>query len=347
MTCCNKSPITIYQGFPTKWNDESLLTVTFDSEILLDGFGAEFTIGEIVKTYTNIEEGFNINLSAQETGTLPLGATTGTLVIIDTENNKRPFSTELPFMVKDWADGNIKLDGFDISINAKIQENKLTIHIQSANPDSTVEEMIKRYVKEHNQSEQAHPYIRGLISDEARVREESDSSLQLEIDKKQNILTAGDGIAIENNIISNTGVLSVTTGNENGTISVNDLNVSVNGLGTAAFTSTTDYATSEQGSKADTALQPSALNGYATEVWVGQQGFLTGITSGMVTTALGYSPVNPTSLASVATSGAYSDLSGKPSILSSVSSSSTNSDTIGAKLFYDTCGDIEILINAL
>ena len=52
-------------------------------------------------------------------------------------------------------------------------------------------------------------------------------------------------------------------------------------------------------------------------------------------------------LANVATSGSYSDLSGKPSILSSVSSSSTNSDTIGAKLFYDTCGDIETLINAL
>lgn len=35
------------------------------------------------------------------------------------------------------------------------------------------------------------------------------------------------------------------------------------------------FATAAQGAKADTALQPSALNGYATEVWVGQQGFLT------------------------------------------------------------------------
>lgn len=34
-------------------------------------------------------------------------------------------------------------------------------------------------------------------------------------------------------------------------------------------------ATSAQGAKADTALQPSALNGYATEVWVGQQGYIT------------------------------------------------------------------------
>lgn len=34
-------------------------------------------------------------------------------------------------------------------------------------------------------------------------------------------------------------------------------------------------------------------------------------------------------------------------IVSSVDSSSTNSEAAGAKLFYDTCGDIETLINAL
>ena len=34
-------------------------------------------------------------------------------------------------------------------------------------------------------------------------------------------------------------------------------------------------------------------------------------------------------------------------IATSVSSSSTNDESVGAKLFYDTCGDIETLINAL
>jgi len=34
-------------------------------------------------------------------------------------------------------------------------------------------------------------------------------------------------------------------------------------------------------------------------------------------------------------------------IATSVDSSSTNAKTVGAKLFYDTCGDIETLINAL
>ena len=85
-------------------------------------------------------------------------------------------------------------------------------------------------------------------------------------------------------------------------------------------------------------------------------------------------------LATVATSGSYNDLSNQPTIptttssvtssssaaltsggaytalqnyqttanlVTSVSSSSTNSQYPSAKLFYDTCGDIETLINAL
>lgn len=37
-------------------------------------------------------------------------------------------------------------------------------------------------------------------------------------------------------------------------------------------------------------LTSSALTGYATETWVGNQGYITGITSSDVTTALGYTP---------------------------------------------------------
>lgn len=79
-------------------------------------------------------------------------------------------------------------------------------------------------------------------------------------------------------------------------------------------------------------ITSSALSGYATETWVGNQGYLTGITSSDVTTALGYTPYNSsnpngyitssaltpyvlsTSLATVATSGSYNDLSNKPTI---------------------------------
>lgn len=50
---------------------------------------------------------------------------------------------------------------------------------------------------------------------------------------------------------------------------------------------------------------------------------------------------NTATLATVATSGSYNDLSDKPIIATSVSASSTNAETVGAKLFYDTCGDIK------
>ncbi len=49
---------------------------------------------------------------------------------------------------------------------------------------------------------------------------------------------------------------------------------------------------------------------------VASWGFITGINSSDVTTALGYTPVNPSSLAPVATSGSYNDLSNKPEIYS-------------------------------
>lgn len=43
-------------------------------------------------------------------------------------------------------------------------------------------------------------------------------------------------------------------------------------------------------------------------------GYITGISSTMVVNALGYTPVNPSSLATVATTGSYNDLTNKPSI---------------------------------
>lgn len=78
-----------------------------------------------------------------------------------------------------------------------------------------------------------------------------------------------------------------------------------------------NYATSAQGALADTALQPndniSELNNDA--------GYITSSAlSGYQTTA---------------------------NLVTSVSSASTNSQYPSAKLFYDTCGDIETLINAL
>lgn len=88
------------------------------------------------------------------------------------------------------------------------------------------------------------------------------------LDTKQDTLTAGTGIDITSATISNSGVRSVSSGTTNGTISVNtngtSTDVSVTGLGSAAYTSSSDYATSVQGGKADTAVQPGDLATVAT-----------------------------------------------------------------------------------
>lgn len=51
----------------------------------------------------------------------------------------------------------------------------------------------------------------------------------------------------------------ITSGSANGTISVDGTNVAVHGLGTAAYTASTDYATAAQGALADSALQAADI----------------------------------------------------------------------------------------
>ena len=96
-----------------------------------------------------------------------------------------------------------------------------------------------------------------------------------------------------------TAVQSVTEGTANGTINVDGTDVSVHGLGSAAYTQSTDYATSSQGEKADTALQP---NDNVSSL-VNDSGYITGITSSDVTTALGYTPYNSSNPSGYQTSG--------------------------------------------
>ena len=60
-------------------------------------------------------------------------------------------------------------------------------------------------------------------------------------------------------------------------------------------------------------------------------GYITGIDDTMIATALGYTPVDPADLSTVATSGSYTDLSDKPHIpdaATSVTTLTTTADTL-------------------
>lgn len=97
------------------------------------------------------------------------------------------------------------------------------------------------------------------------------TGLDSALNGKQDVLTAGDGISIENGVISAT-VQSAVWGNITGTLS-----------------DQTDLKNALDGK-----LDSSALDGYATENWVTNQGYLTQIVSADVTSALGYTPYNST-----------------------------------------------------
>lgn len=67
----------------------------------------------------------------------------------------------------------------------------------------------------------------------------------------QGVQVNGSDLTVTSNKVN----VTVAEGSTNGTIAVNGVDVSVHGLGSAAYTDSTAYATSAQGGKADTAIQ--------------------------------------------------------------------------------------------
>lgn len=62
---------------------------------------------------------------------------------------------------------------------------------------------------------------------------------------------------------ANRAVQTIATGTDNGTIKVDGTDVAVKGLGSAAYTDSSDYATAEQGEKADNAATKTDFNAHS------------------------------------------------------------------------------------
>ncbi len=105
--------------------------------------------------------------------------------------------------------------------------------------------------------------ITGGVGAWVYIGSESETYTKAETDAllnaKQDNITATDGITLTGTTLTNSGVRAVASGTANGTISVNtngtSADVAVTGLGSAAYTNSSAYATAAQGTKADTALQ--------------------------------------------------------------------------------------------
>lgn len=191
------------------------------------------------------------------------------------------------------------------------------------------------------------------------------------LSSKQDVLTPGTGIDITNNVISST-LNSAQWGNITGTISnqtdlqttlnskqntlVSGTNIkTINGSSVLGSGNLTVSATAAWGSITGTLSNQTdlqnALNAKANDSDVVK---LTGNQTISGTKTFSSSPIVPTPATSdnstkIATT-AYVKAQGyqtAANLVTSVSSSSTDSQYPSAKLFYDTCGDIETLINAL
>ena len=148
-------------------------------------------------------------------------------------------------------------------------------------------------ISTHNTSSQAHTDIRGLITAETTNRENADIGLQSQIDA----ITASSDVtdivgtyaqlqAYDTSTLPPNSIIKVLQDESQNNETTYYRWVINGGVGSWVLIgeegpyytkseSDERFATAAQGAKADTALQPSALNGYATETWVGQQGYLT------------------------------------------------------------------------
>lgn len=100
-----------------------------------------------------------------------------------------------------------------------------------------------------------------------------------------------------------------------------------------------EFATAEQGTKADSAVQPEDLNNYATTDALSagldtKQDTISDLATIRTGASKGSTAVQPSDLASVATSGAYNDLTGKPGI-SDLGDVAISSPSAAQVLAYD------------
>ena len=126
------------------------------------------------------------------------------------------------------------------------------------------------------------------------------TGLQDALDAKQDVISDLSEIR-SGAALGATAVQSVTEGTANGTIKVDGNSVSVHGLGSAAYTASTAYDASGSASTAETNAKNYA-DGLASNYATAAQG------------ALADTAVQPSDLATVATTGSYDDLIDKPTI---------------------------------
>lgn len=162
--CCADKALKVYKNYPTEFADVDWLSILFESEAIdLTNFEAQFILGGAHREWTDLTQGITINLSEEETGSLPIGLNYGTLIVTDTSGNSKPFTTAIPVEVLTWVEGDQEIDTYNMTVNALLDnETQMVIKIETAKVSL---DWVLEKIAEHNASEEAHPHIQGLIKD--------------------------------------------------------------------------------------------------------------------------------------------------------------------------------------
>lgn len=302
--CCNKDGrIIIVRNNDTDFNGGKLVEFHITSDVLTVGdFKAVIKLSSVSKEYDDLSSGIiDYNLTKEETLTLPFGAINGTIDFIDKNNKVCTFSTVLPFYVTADVDNNaITTSSVEYTINVKQgNENIFNIDVKSAVSVSvgTVETL--------SPNEQA--YVQNVGTNNALVLNfgiprgdkgdtgETGEAATIQIGTVTTLSPSQpayvENVGTEENAIFNFGIPKGEKGDVEGQVQSDWTQTDNTKVDYIKNKPTIPTKTSDLSNDSGF-ITSSALSGYATETWVGQQGYITGITYLMVTTALGYTPYN-------------------------------------------------------
>lgn len=132
MDCCEKDMLVLYQGYPSRWNDVDWLSLNFTGILDTSGFSAKFKIGSYTFEHNDLSQEWVINLTDEQTATLPLGINTASLIVYDTQGEGKPFTTNIPVLVKNWVEGYVEVEKYNATIQATLDnEVQLTINVEA------------------------------------------------------------------------------------------------------------------------------------------------------------------------------------------------------------------------
>lgn len=115
--------IQIIRGNDTNFNGETLFKIVIKSEQDLTGFSGSFYLNDMCFDFDHVTEEMSVNLTHNQTCSLPLGRINGTFILYDKDKKVKKLTTVIPFFVTNIVGTQtIDVTPYTITINV-VNEN--------------------------------------------------------------------------------------------------------------------------------------------------------------------------------------------------------------------------------